>query len=400
MKKQTGSRLCFFISPIGEPTSGERRAADLVLKHLVRKSLEPLGYEVIRADEDNYPGLITTRVISLIATAELIVADLTGSNPNVFYEIAVAHGYKRPIVHILRAGDSIPFDVRDMRILPYNMQDLDELEIAKQQLAVFAEQAIANVDDQKTPLSIAGGFAPLGLGGDPIALGQAQLIDLIGELRAELRDAFSPATQQSSLDREASEAGVRRLEVGGVLGDDFVQRLGSASILRIMATSAYRLVEVQSNVLMRALANGCDIRLLLADPDQGFVADVQEMETEDVPRYTNIADEIRSVDVRLSKILESAAELALNERAPVRLGTVSIGYFSTQFRSTVILVDQTWGWLTLTLPPARAIDSPSLELVNSGKRPLLIACIKHFDRVWQVLERREKIHTLTTDLQA
>src|SRR5258708_106058 len=133
------SGTCFFISPFGKPGSRQRKAAAAVLRHLVRKALDRLDLDVVRADEDEHPGRLTARIMKLITSADLIVVDLTGHNPNVFYEMAVAHGFQRPVVHIQQMGEVIPFDVSDMRVLRYDMTDLDELERARVQLTVYAQ---------------------------------------------------------------------------------------------------------------------------------------------------------------------------------------------------------------------------------------------------------------------
>ncbi len=100
-------KKCFVISPIGSDGSPARKAADQVLKHLVRKALGN-EFQVLRADEDDDPGSITPRMIASILEADLIVADLSGNNPNVFYEVAVAHGFRKPTVHIQTASDRLP----------------------------------------------------------------------------------------------------------------------------------------------------------------------------------------------------------------------------------------------------------------------------------------------------
>ena len=54
----------------------------------------------------------------------------------------------------------------------------------------------------------------------------------------------------------------------------------------------------------------------------------------------------------------------------------------------MILCDDTWGWLTLTLPPARAPETPSFELGKGGQRTIIAACLKHFNRTWDIVQKR------------
>ena len=77
-KKQS----CFVISPIGNEGSDVRRRADQVLRHVIGPAVASCGYEAIRADQIAEPGLITTQVIQHIIDDPLVIADLTGSNPN------------------------------------------------------------------------------------------------------------------------------------------------------------------------------------------------------------------------------------------------------------------------------------------------------------------------------
>ena len=113
------SRRCFLISPIGEEGSDDRRIADQVQRHLVRRVLEPHGFEVIRADQDNDPGAITPRVLSLIQQADLVIADLSTLNPNVFYEVGIAHTLGKEVILITQSIDDVPFDLRHLRCIPY-----------------------------------------------------------------------------------------------------------------------------------------------------------------------------------------------------------------------------------------------------------------------------------------
>ena len=118
-------KLCFVIAPIGEPDSDTRKRSDQVLKHVIEPPCQERGYNVVRADKTSQPGLITTQVIDKLLKAELVVADLTEHNPNVFYELAVRHAAQKPIIHLIEDGESIPFDVADFRTIRVNHHDLD-----------------------------------------------------------------------------------------------------------------------------------------------------------------------------------------------------------------------------------------------------------------------------------
>ncbi|MCY1507063.1 hypothetical protein D9M68_413290 [compost metagenome] len=58
-------------------------------------------------------------VISLIDRSAFVVCDCTGRNPNVFYEIGIAHSLGKEVILITQSGEDIPFDLRHLRYLPY-----------------------------------------------------------------------------------------------------------------------------------------------------------------------------------------------------------------------------------------------------------------------------------------
>src|SRR5437870_8180471 len=116
-------KTCFVISPIGERGSVDRRRADGVLNEIIRAALESRGYKVERADHDKTPGIVTERIINKILDADLVVADLTGLNPNVMYELAVRHAAGKPVIQILEEGQALPFDIRSQNTI-YFTSDL------------------------------------------------------------------------------------------------------------------------------------------------------------------------------------------------------------------------------------------------------------------------------------
>ncbi len=115
---------CFYIAPIGQEGSEQRKHSDLFLGTIVEPALETFGLRVIRADAIDKPGVITRQVLDYIMKSRLVVADLSFHNPNVFYELALRHAVKLPIVQIIRTGDSMPFDVNQMRTIHIDTTDI------------------------------------------------------------------------------------------------------------------------------------------------------------------------------------------------------------------------------------------------------------------------------------
>jgi hypothetical protein len=140
-------------------------------------------YTVERADEDKQPGAITPRIISKIISADVVVADLSGFNPNVFYELAVAHGYVRPVVHMQRSDEKLAFDVKDMRVVRYLLTDPDRLESAVIDLRAQVELALASPSAVETPLTAAGRFRALDTSVDP----QAEVAERLSKIEEALQ---------------------------------------------------------------------------------------------------------------------------------------------------------------------------------------------------------------------
>ena len=127
-------KTCFVISPIGIDGSDVRRRADQILRHVIVPAAEAAGFAAMRADQISEPGLITTQVIQHIVEDPLVIADLTGSNPNVFYELAIRHAIRKPLVQIIQKDEKIPFDVAGMRTIPVDHRDLDSVQEAKAEI--------------------------------------------------------------------------------------------------------------------------------------------------------------------------------------------------------------------------------------------------------------------------
>lgn len=108
---------CFYITPIGEEGSEQRQHSDLFMGSLIEPAIQELGLKLVRADQIGEAGLITAQIIEHIVRSPLVIADLSYHNPNVFYELALRHAVRRPIVQVIRSADRIPFDLQPFRTI-------------------------------------------------------------------------------------------------------------------------------------------------------------------------------------------------------------------------------------------------------------------------------------------
>lgn len=144
MDKTNSQKICFVICPIGEPDSDVRRASDEVTAHIIVPALR--DFHIVRAHEISDPGIITMQVIEKLVKADLVVADLTDHNPNVFYELAVRHVVKKPIIQIIKNGQKIPFDVGFARTFPYDLNNVVLTDECRKQM-----KEAASKNDESSP---------------------------------------------------------------------------------------------------------------------------------------------------------------------------------------------------------------------------------------------------------
>lgn len=91
----------------------------IVYEKVIRIILKSYDIDCIRADEIRKVGNIVKQIEEEIQKCDLIVCDLTYSNPNVFFELGIAHCLNKNIIHITQEPSNIPFDVNNIRMIPY-----------------------------------------------------------------------------------------------------------------------------------------------------------------------------------------------------------------------------------------------------------------------------------------
>lgn len=135
------TKSCFIISSIGDEGSEIRRLAnekfDLVFKPVLIK----LGYDVIRADKIGSPGSISREIVSNVINSDLVIADISDGNPNVFYELAIRNAVKKPVIVFRKINQVMPFDIYDTHAIDIDRSQPRIWENAKNALRVHVVAA-------------------------------------------------------------------------------------------------------------------------------------------------------------------------------------------------------------------------------------------------------------------
>ncbi|WP_431233767.1 hypothetical protein ACQ856_03480 [Mycolicibacterium psychrotolerans] len=187
---ETASKLtCFIVCPIGDDRSEIRKRSDQVKKYIIDPAVEPLGYETTRADLTDESGQITTQIVTQLLNADLIIADLTGHNPNVFYELAIRHAFGKPFIQIGDKSERIPFDVAGQWSVLFDHKDLDSADEAKRRINKAAKAIRDGGDDYKmdNPVTQTVDLQQLRSSGNPEQIAMAEISQALTDIRTDIR---------------------------------------------------------------------------------------------------------------------------------------------------------------------------------------------------------------------
>ncbi len=114
----------FIVMPFGKKKGADGHPYDFnsIYYNLIKPALEDAGFEPFRADEETSAGDILTDMFQELLLADLVIADLSIDNANAFYELGIRHAFrKRGVVHIQAGRAYMPFDIFNVRTLPYHI---------------------------------------------------------------------------------------------------------------------------------------------------------------------------------------------------------------------------------------------------------------------------------------
>lgn len=243
----TAKKTCFIIGPIGDTATPIRQLADWLLKGIIRPVLEDkeFSYLVKRADHDTNPGSITSSVIDDVINSDIVIADLTGFNPNAFYELGIRHAIRKPAIHIIGEAVKLPFDNSDQRTIFVNIADYESIEDAKARL----REAVRAVNREgyrvTNPVVQASAFTALKDSADPKDRIIANLESRLARLEQEKssyddfkRSAFINIRNQSTEGRNLVSYPARSSDLSDIIANKLTKEDYYRQILNLSTNNA------------------------------------------------------------------------------------------------------------------------------------------------------------------
>jgi hypothetical protein len=130
---------CFILMPFREPFNEYYR-------EILRPALSDIGLEVNRADDIYGIEPIMSDILSGIIDADIILADVSAKNPNVNYELGIAHALRKKVIIISQDIEDIPFDYRHLRTIIYDRHRTKWAEELSNRIRKTAANVLAKKD--------------------------------------------------------------------------------------------------------------------------------------------------------------------------------------------------------------------------------------------------------------
>lgn len=144
-------KRCFVVMGFGEKVDFEQQKTfdlDKTYRIIIKRAVEAAGFECIRADDVMHSGIIDKPMYELLLEADLVIADLSTSNPNAIYELGVRHALRpNTTIVIAEKNFKFPFDVKSLLIRQYHHLgsgiDAEEAEEFREKLTAAIQALVA-----------------------------------------------------------------------------------------------------------------------------------------------------------------------------------------------------------------------------------------------------------------
>ncbi len=184
-------KLCFVLHPTGAEW---RDYVDQVFEFVITEAVESFGYTPIRADQLPDIGFISPQAIQHLAQDSLVIADLSGQSAPVLYGLALRHATQKPVIHLIREGESPVFEFSSIPVLHATVNTARDAKRCKQELMGCVEAVERNSGPQETPVSRALRRQMLEQSETLLDRRAAEMLRLLGTMRSaigELADKLS-----------------------------------------------------------------------------------------------------------------------------------------------------------------------------------------------------------------
>lgn len=125
---------CFVMMPFGH-------WFDIYYHKIYVPAINEAGFEPIRGDELFTTGSVVEQIWEQIEKSTVLLADLSGRNANVFYELGLAHAARKPVVFTAGNIDDVPFDLRHLRVITYEPREPDWADKLKENISEYLRNA-------------------------------------------------------------------------------------------------------------------------------------------------------------------------------------------------------------------------------------------------------------------
>ena len=137
--KITNSRDVFVLMPF-------EKEFQTIYYNVLKPLIESLGYSASKADENLSVGTVVEQIQQSIRDALLIIADVSGKNPNVFYELGYAHGLNKNVLIMTTDPNDVPFDISHIRYFQYYFNP--NFDILKQQFHQILKKNLGVIENE------------------------------------------------------------------------------------------------------------------------------------------------------------------------------------------------------------------------------------------------------------
>jgi len=111
----------------------------ILYQNEIKPAIEMAGFTSVRLDDVASSELLISTIWKTIHDAHVIIADLSGKNPNVFYELGIAHALGKPVLMLAQSIDDVPFDLRHLRVIRYDQTLTEATQLRKRILEALRE---------------------------------------------------------------------------------------------------------------------------------------------------------------------------------------------------------------------------------------------------------------------